>query len=159
MRTIKDLINKTFGHWLVLGFSHTTKHRDSYWLCKRQCGTIKPVNGNSLKLGKSTNCGCKRRLQLTNKVFGRLKVVNFYGLNKHKHTLWKCRCSCGNELTAEGARLTSGHTQSCGCFHKQRMSEIHKNKKGLCEESNGNWNPNRTHEQRVKERKLPENVV
>lgn len=159
MRIRKNLTDKIFGHWLVLGFSHATKHRDLYWVCKCQCGTIKPVHSSSLISGRSKSCGCKRKLELINKVFGRLKVVGFYGLNKHKHTLWKCKCECGNDLLVDGAMLTSSHTQSCGCFHRQRASEAHKNKKGLRGENNGNWNPNRTYEQRARERKLPENTI
>ena len=159
MRIRKDLTNKVFGHWLVLGFSHSTKHGDLYWFCKCKCGVINPVTGNSLKSGKSTNCGCERKLALTGKIFGRLKVVSYNGLNKHKHTMWKCICNCGNEVIVEGARLTLGHTQSCGCFHRQRISEVHSGKKGLRGKNNGRWNSNRSHEQRVKERKLLENVV
>lgn len=34
------------------------------------------------------------------------------------HTTWKCRCSCGTEITVETQKLRSGHTQSCGCAHK-----------------------------------------
>lgn len=159
MRVRKNLTGRVFGNWVVLSFSHSTKHGDQYWVCKCKCDTIKPVNGGSLKSGKSTNCGCERKLKLIGNTFGRLKVVDYDGLNKHKHTLWRCKCGCGNEVIVEGAGLTIGHTQSCGCFHSQRISETHRGKKGLLGKDNGNWNPDRTHEQRVKERKLLENTV
>lgn len=100
-----------------------------------------------------------KRLELVGQKFGRLKVMEFYGLNKHKHTLWECRCDCGNELVIEGLRLTGFHTQSCGCLWKQRMIEVHKGKIGLRGEKNPSWNPNKTRDQRIKERKSFENNI
>ena len=29
-----------------------------HWICKCQCGTIRSVDGNTLRNGKSTSCGC-----------------------------------------------------------------------------------------------------
>ena len=30
---------------------------------------------------------------------------------------WKCRCSCGNEVTVSTGNLKSGNTSSCGCIN------------------------------------------
>ena len=36
---------------------------------------------------------------------------------------WICICDCGNLTTALAKDLKSGHTQSCGCLHKERTSK------------------------------------
>jgi len=36
---------------------------------------------------------------------------------------WKCRCDCGKEFVAAGVKLTSGHTQSCGCWQQLKAKE------------------------------------
>lgn len=54
--------------------------------------------------------------------YGRLTVV---GDGKHenwKHK-WECKCDCGNTVYVETSKLTTGHTQSCGCLQKERTAE------------------------------------
>lgn len=52
-----------------------------------------------------------RRLDLTGRLFGRLRVVAFAGDRK-----WHCVCECGQEKVAIGKLLTGGKTRSCGCL-------------------------------------------
>jgi len=59
---------------------------------------------------------------LAGKVFGRATVVKFHAIVKHK-AHWLCRCSCGTEWSTSGQSLVRGHTQSCGCLHKERASD------------------------------------
>jgi hypothetical protein len=33
--------------------------------------------------------------------------------------MWKCQCECGNFINVRSYDLKSGHTKSCGCFHKE----------------------------------------
>lgn len=35
-----------------------------------------------------------------------------------------CKCDCGNTKTVDLADLKRGHTTSCGCFNKERVSEL-----------------------------------
>jgi hypothetical protein len=35
--------------------------------------------------------------------------------------MWLCRCDCGTEKEIEGTKLRTGHTQSCGCYHQERL--------------------------------------
>lgn len=60
---------------------------------------------------------------LTGKAFGRLTVIEEAGRAKDRKILWRCKCSCGNEKVVSGGGLTSGKTQSCGCYKLQRISE------------------------------------
>lgn len=56
--------------------------------------------------------------------FGRLEVICENGRSKDRHIMWLCRCDCGNEMTAMGKDLLSGHTQSCGCKQKDTLSDL-----------------------------------
>lgn len=53
---------------------------------------------------------------LTGNRYGRLTVVEVAGKAKDRHTLWKCRCDCGNDVVVSSISLTSGKTKSCGCL-------------------------------------------
>jgi hypothetical protein len=58
---------------------------------------------------------------LTGRRFGRLTVIAFAG-RRPSHVLWRCRCDCGQETTVQAGGLRSGHTTSCGCFHREQLS-------------------------------------
>ena len=58
---------------------------------------------------------------LTGQRFNRLTVMKQYGRTEDQHVLWLCKCECGGTITATGKSLKSGHTQSCGCLHKQNL--------------------------------------
>lgn len=60
--------------------------------------------------------------------FGRLTVVGFSGLNKHRKATWNCLCDCGNSVIVVGASLKNGSTKSCGCYEletKQGRNATH----------------------------------
>lgn len=58
---MKSIIGQVFGRWAVLEFSHSDHHRTTYWICRCECGTIKPVQGRQLKNGTTKSCGCFQR--------------------------------------------------------------------------------------------------
>ena len=54
--------------------------------------------------------------------FGRLTVVDqLPAINKR--TMWLCKCDCGNEASVDAQNLHTGHTQSCGCLRRERLSK------------------------------------
>lgn len=61
---------------------------------------------------------------LRNKQFGRLRVISDIGRTKDRHILWHCICECGNYVDVSSRDLQTGHTRSCGCLQKDRMSEV-----------------------------------
>ena len=62
---------------------------------------------------------------LIGKRFGKLKVIAFYGRAKNRTILWKCLCDCGNTTIVRANHLKHGHTKSCGCFHKEKLTGLH----------------------------------
>lgn len=55
--------------------------------------------------------------------FGRLKVLEFAGKDEHRQSLYKCQCDCGNILIVNGNKLKTHHTNSCGCYRKERARQ------------------------------------
>ena len=56
--------------------------------------------------------------------FNDLTIVSESGKTRFGKYLYKCKCTCGNEVTVIGSRLISGLTKSCGCYQKKRASEV-----------------------------------
>lgn len=63
------------------------------------------------------------RIDLTGQRFGRLVVLEFSGYDKNHKALWNCKCDCGEQKVVRANELRSGKTHSCGCLHKQQLSE------------------------------------
>lgn len=54
---------------------------------------------------------------LTNRRFGRHPKRRDNALG------WVCQCDCGNQKWIANGNLRSGNSNSCGCFHKEQLSE------------------------------------
>ena len=63
-----------------------------------------------------------KKLDLTGQEFGRLTAIKSLPNTGH-NTPWLCKCVCGGETIATSYNLRSGHTTSCGCFHKETVSK------------------------------------
>lgn len=59
--------------------------------------------------------GVSRRIDLTGQRFGHVVVLREFAINKHRETMWLCRCDCGTEFVKRGWQLRSGNVQDCGC--------------------------------------------
>ena len=70
---------------------------------------------------------------LKGKKFNRLTVIEYVKKDKYYNSYWLCKCDCGNEVIVTAGRLRSGHTQSCGCYMKERSKEtcVKRNEKHL----------------------------
>lgn len=63
-RYTADITGATFGHWTVLRKADAKSSNGSVlWECRCSCGTVRNVCESSLYRGKSTGCGCHRRLK------------------------------------------------------------------------------------------------
>ena len=60
---------------------------------------------------------------LEGQTFGRLTVKFRVNCNNSKDVQWLTVCECGNEIVVKSGSLKSGHTKSCGCYHRDAVSE------------------------------------
>jgi len=99
------------------------------------CGKVKKIHYS--KWGKTKSCGClslelaRDRFRYNNPgkrqqpenlkgyIFGRLRVVEYFGRTPSGHHLWKCKCRCGAEHVVRGYSLLQGRTRSCGCLREE----------------------------------------
>ena len=81
-------------------------------------------------------------IDLTNKKFGKLTVIELKGKDTYKHNLWLCKCECGKETIVRGDHLKGNRVTSCGCQvkrnhvlhgkYKTRLYKIWENMKQRC---------------------------
>ena len=64
-----------------------------------------------------------KRIDLTGQKFGRLTVLDFYGSDKRRESIWRCRCECGNITNVLSSNLRKGYTKSCGCLQKEKAGK------------------------------------
>lgn len=68
-----------------------------------------------------------RLTDLTGKNFAKFKVIkrvqDRIEPSGRKKTEWLCHCECGKQFVAESSNISSGNTNSCGCYKKQRILE------------------------------------
>ena len=61
-----------------------------------------------------------RKIDLTGKTFGRLKVIKEHPERTSQGSIqWECECDCGNITIVSGDNLRRNHTLSCGCLQKE----------------------------------------
>ncbi len=123
-----DLSGQRYGNWLVLGRDdsrgYTEYQKNTYWLCRCDCGTHKSLRGHRLRTGESLSCGCRfSGFDLTGQTYGRLTVVNQrVGRSRTRKVFWNCVCVCGRTKAIESLKLRTGETSSCGCLQRERAS-------------------------------------
>lgn len=127
---IDDWSGYVFNKLTVIKEVAKTKH-DRRMLCRCKCGNLKEVGLKHLISGKIQSCGCMPHPyeDLTNKVFGYLKVISENKERyKPKQHYWNCKClNCGATTIVPTNRLKNGHTKSCGCissYGEQRIADI-----------------------------------
>lgn len=121
-----DLTNQDFSYWHVLEKDNTKKNSEAYWICQCQCGTIRSVRSTALRNGRSTSCGCKHIIPMNiGDKYGKLTVLELTNQkSKDNQQIIKCQCECGNITYVQKRHLLEGHTKSCGCYNKERTSEV-----------------------------------
>lgn len=122
---LHDLTGNTYGDWTVIKRSVANPSKPVMWLCRCVCGTERDVLGSNLKQGYSTGCGCRQRKNiglrktkdLSQQVFGYLKVIEDAGSTKQGGKVWRCLCTrCGKQLNVTSNALLNGNQISCGCI-------------------------------------------
>lgn len=57
---------------------------------------------------------------------GRLQVLHFDHCDDNGVRYWKCLCACGTSTLASTTSLNQKSKRSCGCLHKELVSELGK---------------------------------
>lgn len=126
-----DLTGQRFGKLLVVESVVRPEHikgGKKYWLCKCDCGNNVITSGSNLRNDHTESCGCGRVQDITGKVFSRLTVIKQVQRPenvKNKESYWMCKCECGKEIIVNSGSLKNGHTNSCGCYHLDKISIKH----------------------------------
>jgi len=138
-----DLTGKRFNRWLVVGRGANTKFGEPRWKCICNCRNKREVLGSSLRNGVSQSCGClnkeinsaKSLIDMVGLQFNRWTVIKQQGRDTEGGVKWLCRCSCDlhTERVVKGNGLRSGNSKSCGCLHREIVSEVNLGEK------NSNW--------------------
>ena len=128
-KTIKskndEMIGQKFGRLTVISLApqnKTLKSRCLRYTCQCDCGKIIEANGNSLRTGHTTSCGCSRQgvniKDLTGQRFGLLIAQSLAYVDTNRRAIWNCKCDCGRTIQVSSRGLLSGHNTSCGCINK-----------------------------------------
>lgn len=111
----EDLRGKTYNKLTVL-YRVQNKGKKVRWKCQCECGNITIVEKANLTSGHTKSCGCLSKLDLINKRFGKLVVIEpTTKRDSGGAVIWKCRCDCGKEHFVSTGGLRQG-TKSCGCI-------------------------------------------
>lgn len=60
---------------------------------------------------------------ITGQRFNRLVVIERAENDRNGNTQFRCRCDCGNEITALSGNIRAGKTQSCGCLNQENRTK------------------------------------
>lgn len=129
MTALIDLSNKRFGRWLVIK-KLPYDGIQTKWLCQCDCGVIKSVQGEHLRNGVTTNCGCQNGVpeNLVGRKFAKLLVLDEYRkIPRNKKntfsTYWLCLCDCGKSKFINAFSLKRGNALSCGSCKTPDITE------------------------------------
>lgn len=97
--------------------------------CKCDCGGETIKESSHLQTRPDQSCGCdsnERRAihNRTNEIgntYGYLTIVDIDYTTKPSTAI--CKCKCGNIVSLSKIDVVSLHTQSCGCFQRERAAE------------------------------------
>jgi hypothetical protein len=124
-----NLLGKKFNR-----LTPVEKLKNYYYLCKCDCGNYKKVRKDHILKGEIKSCGClssetttlknlKDAQPIMGHKFGMLKPIAKIGTTKHRESIYKCVCDCGNVINVKGGNLVSGNSTSCGCNKAKLIGE------------------------------------
>ena len=58
MSVLIDLSGQKFGAWSIVSYGGRNSYKQSVWICRCDCGTVRNVNAQTLRRGLTTSCGC-----------------------------------------------------------------------------------------------------
>jgi len=125
------MVGNRYGHLVVKEMLPNYKNKKTFCLCECDCGNevirqAYPLRKASTEL---TSCGCMKK-EVMRRTFGKEIDGQRFGRLLVLETLWnekrpkvKCRCDCGTIGIYNKNDVQTGHTTSCGCYNKERITE------------------------------------
>lgn len=116
-------IGKIYGDLIIVSYVGRNSHGDILVRCKCVCGKETITKRTNLRSGVTRSCGCLRNrtdhsIDLSGQRFGKLLVIKKSRKGKFGHSIFLCKCDCGNEKEILGCHLVNKikPTKSCGCL-------------------------------------------
>lgn len=133
-----DLTKKIFDNFKVIKrIKSPNKDRSAYWLCQCNCGNYFTSSSTHLTQGACQSCGCLQKEKASKNLSsyrksvagkplkdytgyrsGKLIVESFSHIDIHHHSVWNCKCDCGNMKKVASPELASKEIKSCGCLQQ-----------------------------------------
>lgn len=143
-KKIKISIGDVYNRWTVVSEKFTkvfpSGAKALFVICDCSCGT----KGKELRVSvlasennPSKSCGCltkevaqtKREVPTIGLTYGRLTIIEDVGQVQGKSRTYNkvlVQCGCGSEpFEVSYNGIKSGHTSSCGCYNKEKITETH----------------------------------
>jgi len=138
-RKAEDLSGRKFNRLTVIERAWDYPAKGVFFKCICDCGKERIVRADRLRNGVTKSCGCystdklikynkeEGSLNLINKRFGKLTVIEKTDKRDSGSIVWKCQCDCGSIVFIRGTSLMAGVTKSCGCtksWGEEKISNI-----------------------------------
>lgn len=117
-KNFKDYTGSVFGRLTVLAMVKRANSKNSYCLCKCECGNEKEIRLDALKNGSAKSCGCLKKPDYTGERFGFLTVLKMEYIEHNRKSFCVCKCDCGNAKLIRTDALLANKVFSCGCVTK-----------------------------------------
>lgn len=134
----EDLSKKTFPHFTAIKrIKPYTKSRNAHWLCLCECGEYFISTSAHINNGSCQSCGHLQREKASTILkkyqkehkgkaktdyigyqSGKLTVISFSHIDKNHHSVWNCKCECGNIKQVASPELAKKEVKSCGCLNQ-----------------------------------------
>ena len=127
---VAGFVGKTFGKLTIKEIVSGDSLNTAIARCVCECGNEDVFKLQAVVRGNNVQCRERKNhlhfLDLLGQRFGRLTAIERCEFpNLRPKWRWRCLCDCGNEVFVSTTDLNSGHTLSCGCLRKERISESH----------------------------------
>lgn len=119
-----NLVGQRFGKLIVV--AETRKNDRRAWTCQCDCGGIRIAMTSDLKLGRTTSCGCGKKLDITGQKYGKLTAIKPTGQKNKNGIIWECLCDCGNIHYTTPSAMRTGNVLSCGCGRAEAVTQANK---------------------------------
>ena len=118
----KDLTGKRFGMLVVKERDLSNTKGKTKWICQCDCGNTVSCYAYNLPRGIVSDCGCTRKIDISNQKFGKLTAIKTTGKSdSSRSVIWECICDCGNIVEVSSRSLRKGLTKSCGCLNRRNL--------------------------------------